>query len=375
MARAPINPVALAWAREVSHVTVEELAKALNVKPGRVAEFEGGDALPTFRQLTLMAAKLDRPLGFFFAPPPAEPDVPETADFRGRTNDELPADLVREMRRAEHHRDAMLDLAGAPARRVPDGAITWQTVATRAAALRKFFGLTDAFVPPESQNNQVFNFWRGLLEENGVLVFQATKISLDTFRGLSVYHNDLPLILINGADSPMGRTFTLFHELAHLINRTSGLCALREVVDEEAIANNFAANFLMPEAAVRTQLNGRFAPEAATEQLARHFKVSMLAAAVRLRRLDVIDDVDLEAVRSASDENWQRVREAQKKTHAFVPPWRLRYRDLGPTYIGAVAHALEDNRVDLVDATYLLNARLPMVEQLLDEYYRTGGAE
>lgn len=375
MARAPINPVALAWAREVSHVTVEEFAKALNIKPGRVTEFEDGHALPTFRQLTLMAAKLDRPLGFFFAPPPAEPDVPETADFRGRGHDDLPADLAREMRRAEQHRDAMLDLVGASTRRIPDGAITWKTVATRAAALRRFFGLTDTFVPPESQHNQVFNFWRGLLEENGVLVFQATKISLDTFRGLSVHHDALPMILINGADSPTGRTFTLFHEVAHLINRTSGLCALRESIDEEAIANNFAANFLMPEPAVRAQLNGPTEPEAAAEQLARHFKVSMLAAAVRLRRLDIINDADLDAIRSASDENWQRIREAQKQNQGFVPPWRLRYRDLGPTYIGAVAHALEDRRVDLVDATYLLNARLPMVEQLLDEYYRAGGAE
>ncbi|ROR73411.1 XRE family transcriptional regulator [Bogoriella caseilytica] len=375
MARAPINPIALGWAREVSHVSVEELAKALNVKPARVAEFEGGDALPTFRQLTLMAAKLDRPLGFFFAPPPAAPDVPETADFRGRGHDELPADLAREMRRAEQHRDAMLDLAGAPARRIPEGAITWKTVAARAAALRKFFGLTDAFVPPESQNNQVFNFWRGLLEENGVLVFQVTKISLATFRGLSVHHDELPMILVNGADSPMGRTFTLFHEVAHLINRTSGLCALRESVDEEAIANNFAANFLMPEPAVRAQLDGPAQPEVAAEQLARHFKVSMLAAAVRLRRLGIIDDADLETLRSASDDSWQRVREAQKQKKGFVPPWRLRYRDLGPTYIGAVAHALEDRRVDMVDATYLLNARLPMVEQLLDEYYRTGGGE
>ena len=375
MARAPINPVALEWAREVSHVTVEELAKALNVKPTRVFEFEGGDALPTFRQLTLMAAKLDRPLGFFFAPPPVAPDVPETADFRGRGHDELPADLAREMRRAEQHRDAMLDLAGAPARRIPEGAITWKTVAARAAALRRYFGLTDAFVPPESQNNQVFNFWRGLLEENGVLVFQATKISLGTFRGLSVHHDELPMILVNGADSPMGRTFTLFHEVAHLINRTSGLCALRESVDEEAIANNFAASFLMPEPGVRAQVNGPAEPEVAAGQLARHFKVSMLAAAVRLRRLDVIDDADLEAIRFASDVNWQRVREAQKQKEGFVPPWRLRYRDLGPTYIGAVADALEDRRVDLVDATYVLNARLPMVEQLLDEYYRTGGAE
>lgn len=375
MARAPINPGALTWAREVSHVTVEDLAKALDVKPGRVIEFEGGVVLPTFRQLTLMAAKLDRPLGFFFAPPPAAPDVPQTADFRGRGDDELPADLAREMRRAEQYRDAMLDLGGAPSRRITTGAIGWQTVAVRAAALRQSFGLWDTFVPPESQNNQVFNFWRGMLEENGVLIFQTTGISLDTFRGLSVHHDELPLILVNGADSAAGRTFTLFHEVAHLISRTSGLCVLRESVDEEALANSFAANFLMPELAVRNHLSGPQEPMAAAGQLACHFKVSPLAAAVRLRRLDVIDDDDLEAVRSASDEKWQRTRNAQKQKEGFVPPWRLRYRDLGPTYIGAVARALEDQRVDWVDATYLLNARLPMVEQILDEYYRTGGGE
>lgn len=373
MARAPISPAALAWARGISHVTVDELAKALNVTPGRVTEFEGGEARPTFRQLTLMAAKLDRPLGFFFAPPPERPDVSDTADFRGSGHNELPADLAREMRRAEQHRDAMLDLGWVPSSRIEVGAIDWETVAIRAAALRKCFGLTDAFVPPESQNSQVFNFWRGLLEENGVLVFQTTGISLDTFRGLSVYRDDLPLIVVNGADSPTGRTFTLFHEVAHLVNRTSGLCALRESVDEEALANNFAANFLMPEPAVRARLNGQAEPLPAAEQLGRHFKVSPLAAAVRLRRLNIIDDAELEAVRAVSDDNWTRQREAQKQKDGFVPPWRLRYRDLGPTYIGAVARALEDRRIDMVDATYLLNARLPMVEQMLDQYYRTGG--
>src|SRR5690606_175717 len=102
---------------------------------------------------------------------------------------------------------------------------------------------------------------------------------------------------------------------------------------------------------------------------------SLLAAAVRLRRLDVISEASLEEIRSHSEENWKRAQEAQKEKDGFVPPWRLRYRDLGPTYIGAVARALEDQRVDLVHATYLLNARLPMVEQILDEYYRTGGAE
>lgn len=375
MARAPINPSALTWAREVSQVSASELASALGVKPLRVNEFEEGEALPTFRQLTLLATKLDRPLGFFFAPPPSVPDVPETADFRGRIHDVLPADLIREMRRAEQHRDTMLDLGDRPEQRVRTGAIGWNNLAMRAAELRAQFGLTDVFVPPESVNSQVFNFWRGLLEHNGILVFQTTKIPLETFRGLSVHHEDLPIIMVNGGDSPAGRTFTLFHEVAHLVNRTSGLCALREIVDEEAIANNFAANFLMPEAAVRANLKYADDALAASAHLAGHFKVSNLAAAVRLRRLSIIDDEDLDEIRIASEETWARAREAIKAKKGFVPPWRLRYRDLGATYIGTVARALEDRRVDLVDATYLLNARLPMVEQMLSEYYRTGAAE
>ncbi|VMP20962.1 peptidase [Streptococcus pneumoniae] len=137
----------------------------------------------------------------------------------------------------------MLDLGGRPERKLNGGAIGWSNIPVRARELRRQFGLTDVFVPPESANSQVFNFWRGLLEEHGVLVFQTTKISLETFRGLSVHHDELPVVMVNGGDSPAGRTFTLFHEVAHLINRTSGLCALRETVDEEAIANNFAANF------------------------------------------------------------------------------------------------------------------------------------
>lgn len=377
MVRAPINPATLTWARQSGHLAVEELARAVGVKPGRISDFEAGNVLPTFRQLTLLSTKLDRPLGFFFVPPPEHLDVPETADFRGRgDDDEFPSDLVKEMRRAEQHRSTMLDLAGRPKLRIELNAIDWDTAPQRAPELRRQFGLTDSFVPPESSNSQVFNFWRGLIEERGVLVFQTTRIPLDAFRGLSVYHEDLPLIMVNGGDSNTAKAFTLFHEIAHLVNRTSGMCALKHSVNEEAIANSFAASFLMPETAVRAHVaDGVDDAMTASDSLARRFKVSGLAAAVRLRTLDLIDDRELESVRSDSDEQWARVRDDQKSKNGFVPQWRLRYRDLGSNYIGTVARALEDRRVDMVDATYLLNARVPMVEQLLDEYYRTGGAE
>ena len=375
MARAPIDGDTLRWARELGRVSQEDLAKALGVKPESIDAFESEERQPTFRQLTLLATKLDRPLGFFFAPAPAEPDVPEAADFRGRTHDELPADLAREMRRAEQHRDAMLDLDDQPRAHLKLKPLTWRTLAQSATDLRRQFGLLDSFVPTESQNGQVFNFWRGLIEARGVLVFQTTKISLETFRGLSIHHDLMPIVLVNGGDSAAGRVFTLFHEIAHLANRTSGLCMLSENVDEEALANGFAANFLMPEAIVRRHVTAGQAPYELAASLASVFKVSPLAAAVRLKTLDIIDDNDLAEVRATSDELWKKVRDKRKNSDGFVPPWRLRYRDLGSTYIGTVAQALEDQRVDMMDATYLLNARLPMVEQLLTEYYRTGGAD
>jgi Zn-dependent peptidase ImmA (M78 family)/transcriptional regulator with XRE-family HTH domain len=375
MARAPIDGDTLQWARELGRVTRNDLARAVGVRPERVSEFESGLSHPTFRQLTLIASKLDRPLGFFFAPAPADPDVPETADFRGRAHDELPPSLAREMRRAEQHREAMLDLVSDRSEPLNLSALNWGNLGNKATDLRRQLGLLDSFVPTESQTNQVFNFWRGLVEAHGVLVFQTTKIPLETFRGLSVHHQELPVILINGADSASGKSFTLFHEIAHLANRTSGLCALRESVSDEALANRFAANFLMPESAVRQNLPRDDDPFEMASRLASMFRVSTLAAAVRLRTLGAIDDEDLDEVRERSDADWRRVREAQKNSDGFAPPWRLRYRDLGPFYIGVVAQALEDRRVDMMDATYLLNARLPMVEQLLGEYYRTGGTE
>ena len=150
MARAPINGETLRWARQLSHVDQEDLASAVGTRPARIEEFEIGVSAPTFRQLTLIAAKLDRPLGFFFAAAPAHPDVPETADFRGRGDEGRPTALAREMKRAEQHRDTMLDLSGPPQSTIRLQQITWQNVARQADDLRNQFGLTAAFTPPES---------------------------------------------------------------------------------------------------------------------------------------------------------------------------------------------------------------------------------
>lgn len=376
VARAPINGSTLQWAREAMLVERDELARAAGTSEDRIVAFETGETRPTLRQLESIAKKLDRTLAFFFTPTPSTSDVPETADFRASNGEPIPSLLAREMRRAEQHRETIMELEGTPAPAAIVEHINWRNVAARAREMRALFGLTEAFTPPENQENQVLNFWRGLLEHHWYLVFQTTRIDLAIFRGLSIYHEKLPIILLNGADSNNGKVFTLFHEVAHLANRTSGMCGLEDRVNEEAIANAFAANFLMPKSQI-----GRIAAKTVgtaferAEAAAGAFKVSVLAAGVRLRTLELITDEELESIRRESDDRWQGVRESRKKREGGPAPWRTRYRDLGPGYVGAVARALEDERVDMLDASHLLNARVPMVRQMIDEYYRTEGIE
>lgn len=375
MARAPINGATLTWARSVMHLDAQDVASAAGTTLERTLAFESGDEQPTLKQLEKIAKKLDRTMAFFFAPPPTSTDVPQTPDFRGRGAEPLPPLLAREMRRAEQHRDTVLDLQGAPEQTARVGSINWDTYRKRASELRTHLGLREEFVPPENGQNQVLNFWRGLLEHHGYLVFQTTKVPLSTFRGLSIQHDSLPVIILNGSDSNNGKVFTLFHEVAHLANKTSGLCDLDEDVNEEAIANAFAANFLMPYKQVTALVQTLDEePSDLASKVAARFKVSFLAAGIRLRTLNVIDDDDLEFIWRESDAVWAKSRADQKAKTGGPAPWRVRYRDLGSTYIGTVARAVEDSRVDWMDASYLLNARIPMVRQMFEEYYRTEGS-
>jgi Zn-dependent peptidase ImmA (M78 family)/transcriptional regulator with XRE-family HTH domain len=365
--RVPVNAGTLAWARETLGLDENEVARAAGVKVDQYERFEAGLIGPTLSQLRKIAHKLDRPVAFFLAPPPEQPDVPQTADFRSGAAGPIPSLLLREMKRANAQRRAFLELVGAPAEHVRPGPITWDNARSRAAEFREALGLTPAFRPAESQAGAVFNFWRAQLEARGYLVFQTTGVPYGAFRGLSIQHNVLPIILVNGADAANGKTFTLFHEVAHLANRTSGVCLLQDDVNVEALCNAFAAEFLMPAEEVE-RIISTARPGRTIEAISGQFRVSTLAAAIRLRRLNLIDDAALAEFREQADEEWARNRRLLEQKEGFAPPAKTRARDLGPTYLSAVFEALDSDRLNYLDATYLLNARIPTIEKMLQEF-------
>ena len=369
----PIRGATLEWARAAMGVTGEELAQTVAVKPAQVEQWESGDASPTLPQLRKVASHLERTLAFFLTEPPAESGIPAVIDYRGgsSTGEAVPTVVRRETKRAEQYRDATLELDGEPETSLRLIQFDRRSLVDAAGALRKQVTAALPETKPRTPAD-AFMRWREALEKLGVLVFQSTGVSRAIYRGLSVFHETYPIILVNGADAANGKIFTLFHELGHLSNRSSGICVEQEDGQEESLCNAFAAEVLMPAADVRRRVT-RAEPGDMVRQVVAAYGVSTLAAAIRLYGLNLIRETDLEQLRQESDDTWQRERDRLTQGDGFAPYATLRYRDLGPTYVGRVIRALHQNRVDYLEASYMLGARIPTVEKLEQEYERRGG--
>ena len=74
-------------------------------------------------------------------------------------------------------------------------------------------------------------------------------------RGLCIFHDKIPIIILNGKDTPNGRIFSLFHELTHLLLGESAICGDDLERDVEIFCNSVAGEFLVPESDLIQNLN------------------------------------------------------------------------------------------------------------------------
>src|SRR2546428_6352015 len=112
--------------------------------------------------------------------------------------------------------------------------------------LRNVLGITYE-VQREWRNTRVaFNAWREAAEGVGVLVFQATDVPVAELRGYSISVDPLPVVVVNRKDSYSGRSFTLLHEMTHVLLRSGGLCDLAGEQAIEIFCNHAAGAALVP---------------------------------------------------------------------------------------------------------------------------------
>lgn len=142
-----LNPSLLVWAREQSGYGLDRVARRLQVKEERVAEWEAGERQPTTREVENLARMFHRPRSVFFMPRP--PQLPPLAMAYRRLPDVELGHESPELRLALRHmltrRDDALNLMKELGREIPEltlRASLRETPASVCARLRQAAGVS-----------------------------------------------------------------------------------------------------------------------------------------------------------------------------------------------------------------------------------------
>jgi Zn-dependent peptidase ImmA (M78 family) len=251
-------------------MSIPDVADRLKRPAADIERWESGDAAPTYAQLERLAYSVyKRPLAVFFLPePPREPQP--RREFRTLPQadlDTLSRDTHLQIRRAHAYQLALRELfeGGNPApRRI------WQvlslsrdrSIARQAEAIRDVLRIDMETQASWSSDERALKAWRTAIEDVGVFVFKNAFKQKD-ISGFCLTDPELPLIYLNNSTTKTRQTFSLLHELAHLLLDVSGIGKLDpSYVDRmrgpaqaiERFCNAMAAAVLIPEADFRRQL-------------------------------------------------------------------------------------------------------------------------
>lgn len=251
-----INCEILKWARERTPIKIDEI-------PIRVKEFtseqienlEKGIEYPSINEAKKLCNLYDIPFAaLFLSEIPTDVDNATYVDrrtYKDNLDTEISYELWKEINRLKSCRECAVELLELTEYKNIFKEINPNfSVDEIAGKVREIFNIETPFKNKSAYSNNAFNFLRNKIESKGVMVLQIENISIKEIRGISLNYDILPIIAVNKNDSDRAKVFTLFHEMAHLIRRTSNLCLIdfnEREDEEEKICNNLAANILIPE--------------------------------------------------------------------------------------------------------------------------------
>ena len=302
--RIAIKPELLRWARERARLDLADLAGRFP----KIAEWEGGQNLPTFKQLEAFANAVHVPFGYLFLPEPPSTTLP-IRDFRtvgSRQVASISPDLLdtihaMQRRQAWLHEDRQ-ESEAPPLEFVGSARLT-DSPAAVGREMRRLAGLADGWAAAVRNWQDALARLRQAMEGLGIMIVvngivgnnTRRRLDVEEFRGFALCSDYAPLIFVNGADSKSAQMFTLAHELAHiwLGEAGAGLSGFPGVFpagsDTERFCDKAAAEFLAPEAEVRACWPEVRHADAPFEKLAKRFKVSPIVAGRRALDLRLVD--------------------------------------------------------------------------------------
>ena len=250
----PVTAEVIRWAIDESGYSKAEIAAHLETNARTVEAWCDGTEHPTVGQLTKLGKQLKRPRSLFFlSSTPANASLsPHLRTAAGRKHRELlPAERIQ-VRRARRVQKLVASIVGDEARiSIPQyGPGALPSIA--ADGLRRWLDVpADAQTAWRGNARKARDAWIASFERAGILVMQLS-LGNDGLRGFSLPHPTAPAIAVSTAQNDPARSFTLWHELAHLsIGSESSCLALSAENSDERRCDEIASCALIPEDELR----------------------------------------------------------------------------------------------------------------------------
>lgn len=359
-----VNPEILVWARETANLTREEAVRKLSIGDtkrvraiDRLIAFEDGTDQPSRAVLQKMAQRYYRPLLAFYLEKPPKPanrgvdyrKLPSgIAEPQNQNLDILLRDVrVRQsmVKAALEDEDEVEYLQFVGANKISGGK------PAVLHSLRRVLNLDSQTYRNQVSPAAAFELLRQRAENSGIFVLlksdlgnYRTAIEVESFRGFVIADNIAPFIVINERDAVSARSFTLLHELVHLILGNTGVSGLRVDNEHEKFCNEVASEYLLPKEDLKLlgiQKSTNFSElEREIENFARARHLSRTMVAYSALREGLLDSTAYEFLASKFRNQWKKSKNKQINDDRVVSG--------GPDYYTVRQHRLGRGLVHLV---------------------------
>jgi len=371
-----INPERIKWCCADYGITPSDLASELGIATTSIEHVIAGEDGITFQQLQKIAKYFNRGVLFFLEQTPVDETQIHTPQFRTLANQkpELSAKLKAFIERVEKQREVYLslceDLDDTERLKFNPPALPKQNPQEAARIVRQWLGLTD---------KNSFDDYRTAIEARSILVFRSNGYNgkwqmpkENPIIGFSLYYKTCPVVVIKKQASVARQSFTLMHELGHLLLHKSSSIDdeqdMQSYQGKEREANTFAGCLLVPDAFLAS-INDVHRPEQVSEYdvwLEPQRKAWGVSGEVILRRL--LD------VGRLSQEQYEAYRQWKKRLLIPKKEGGIRYRSrepkqiFGNTFVRTVLDALSARYITAAKASsYLDSLKIEDLHQL--EHY------
>ncbi|TYC84185.1 ImmA/IrrE family metallo-endopeptidase [Acetobacterium wieringae] len=282
-----INPDILVWARRVSGLDYDEIESTFDIQ--KIECWEKGTEFPTYAQLTTLSKLYKKPIAVFFFPEPPE-YTKIAASFR--TLPELfvkmfssnRIKIINTARVMQLNLYELNDGINPTKNLITNIKFKSKSINELAKELR---GIMNRSLDEQimlRKSDEAFEFWRDAFFDLGIYVFKEA-FKDDAISGFCLYDEIFPVIYINNSLAINRQIFTLFHEIYHIINQTSGV----DLINDDSIfncyknlsdkqieinCNEFAGVFLVPDNDFLKVIQKIGYNEEVVEKLANRYSVS-----------------------------------------------------------------------------------------------------